>query len=883
MGMLRQLRAGWRVLTRRESEDKDVSEELELYREELTKSFEERGMDAAAARRAAGVQMGSMLAAREEVRDGGWEARVSGWMDDVRYALRRLRRSPGFTVSAVLTLGLGLGAVASIFAVIDGVLLKGLPYPHADRLIALTHTAPGIQLPVVNMSFSLYFTYREDGKSFEDLAVWNGNWITLTGKGAPEQLPTLFVTHSFLNVLGVRPEMGRGFKTRDGEPNGPRTVILSDGYWRQAFGGARDVLGKTLTLDGNAHEIVGVLPPRFEFMDERISVLVPMRPNRARTQLVGFGDRGIARLRPGVSLEQANADAVRCIRIAPSKFAPNAGMPGKILEMARLAPTFETLRENQLGTVGDTLWVILGAVVVLLGLACANVSNLLLVRAESRQKEIAVRRALGAGWARTARDIVVETVLLSLVGSLCAAVFGWLAVQALRQSGISNLPRIENIAMDGRSVGVTVLAALLVGVMVGLLTVWAALRRTSWEGMRPSSRKQQGLLALQVALAMVLLVASGLVLRSYVALQRVEPGFRNAEQIQAVRISLPVGPGEKLLRMHRAIVEGFASMPGVEAVSVATSIPMEGGSANPHQVEGHPPNAGASAKIREQRWISPGYLRSLGTRLAAGRDFQWQDCEAMAPVVLVSDSMARELWGNAQGAIGKRIRENSAGAWKEIVGVVEDVRLNGPMREAPSAIYVPLAQRDGQGKDMSTPRNVDYLIRSPRAGSAAFVEDLRQTLLRVEASVPLAKLRTLDEVYRRSMARTALALALMGAAGTMALLLGVVGIYGVVAYAVARRRKDIGLRMALGASGNSVAALFLREGMKTALVGVVVGLVVALGLMRLIRAVLFGVGTADPLTYAAVALLLLGAAALASWWPARRAAAVNPIEALRVD
>jgi predicted permease len=618
-------------------------------------------------------------------------------------------------------------------------------------------------------------------------------------------------------------------------------------------------------------------------MDERISVLVPMRPNRGRTQLVGFGDRGIARLRAGVSIAEANKDAIRCISIAPSKFAPNPGMPPNILQIARLAPTFETLRQSQLGTVGDTLWVLLGAVVVLLGLACANVSNLLLVRTEARQKEIAVRRALGAGWARTARDIVVETVLLSLAGSACAIAFGWIAIAALRRAGIANLPRIENIAMDARSVGVTILVAVAVGVGVGLLTVWAALRRTSWEGMRPSSRKQQGLLALQMALAMVLLVASGLVLRSYVALQRVEPGFRGVERVQAVRVSVPPAQGEKLLRMHRAISEGFAKIPGVEAVAVTTSIPMEGGSANPHQAEGHPPNAGASAKIREQKRVSPGYLRSIGTRLVAGREFTWEDCEAMRPVVMVSENMAGELWGGSQAALGKRIRENSVGDWREIVGVVEDVRNNGPMKEAPTMVYAPLAQLDQQGKDMSVPRNVDYVIRSPRAGSAALVEDLRQSLLRVEASVPLAKLRTLEEVYRRSMARTALALALMGAAGVMALLLGVVGIYGVVAYAVARRRKDIGVRIALGASGSSVAALFLRDGLKTALAGSAVGLLAAMGLMRFISAVLFGVGTTDPLTYASVALILLGAAALASWWPARRAAAVNPIEALRVD
>lgn len=883
MGWLRQLRAGWRVLVRREVEDQRTQTELEHYREELTQSLVARGMSFEEARRAAGAEMGSMLAAREEVRDGGWEAWMSGWMDDVRYTARRLRRSPGFTFAAVLTLGLGLGGVAAIFTVLDGVLLKGLPYANAERLIALTHTAPGIQLPVLNMSNSLYFTYREEGKSFEDLALWNGNWMTVSGRGAPTQVPTLFATYSFLDVLGVRPAIGRGFEARDGEVNGARAVILSDGYWRKEYGGAPDVLGKTILLDGASHEIIGVLPRRFEFLDERVSILVPMRPDRGRTRLVGFGERGIARLRPGVSMEKANADAARCLQMAPQKFAVNPGMPANILQIARVAPVFESLRDHQLGTVRETLWVLAGAVLLLLGLACANVSNLLLVRTESRQKEISVRRALGAGWARTARDIVVETVLLSLAGSVCAMGFGWLAIEALRRAEIANLPRIENIAMDLRSVAATVAVAIVVGVIVGLVTVWAALRRTSWEGMRPSSRKQQGLLALQMALAMVLLVACGLVMRSFVELQRVEPGLRQMEQVQVVRISLASGAGEKLLRMHQAIAAGFAGMPGVEAVAVTTNIPMEGGAANPQQAEGHPANAGASAKVRDLKRVSPGYLRSVGTRLMAGRDFEWRDLEAMAPVVMVSENMARELWGEARLALGKRIRENSAGEWKEIVGVVEDVRQNGPMREAPSIVYTMLAQRDPVGKEMGVPRNVDYLIRSPRAGSALFVEELRQTLMKVEPSVPLAKVRTLEEVYRKSMARTALTLALMGAAGAMALVLGVVGVYGVVAYAVARRRKDIGIRLALGATGASVSGLFLRDGLRTALVGAGIGLLAALAMSRLMKALLFGVGASDPITYASVAVLLVSAAALASWWPARRAAAVNPIEALRTD
>jgi putative ABC transport system permease protein len=885
MSLWRQLRAGWRVLLRRAEADQGIQRELEHFREELAKSLEAKGMPEEEARRMAGAEVGSLLAARERVRDGGWEAWVSGWIDDVRYAARRLRRNPGFTLAAVLTLGLGLGAVAAIFAVIDGVLLKPLPYPHAGRVVALWHTAPGIQLGQLAMSDSFYFTYREEGKAFEDVALWNGNWATVTELGAPEQEPALFVSHTFLDVLGVKPAMGRSFEAQDVVVNGARTVILADGYWKKKFGGARGVLGKRIILDGNAHEVIGVLPPEFGFMDERISMLVPRQTERGRTLLLGFGIRGIARLRPGVTIEEANADAARCIRMAPSKFPANPGMPANSLETARIAPTFRSLRDDQLGNVSESLWVLLAAVGVLFVLACANVGNLILVRAEARQREISVRRALGAGWGRTARDIVVETLLLSVLGALSGLAMAWGAIEWLRHFGVTNLPRVDNVSVDGRTMAMALLCALAAGTAIGLGTVWAALRRSSWDGMRPSAPKQRILLVAQVALAMVLLAASGLVLRSYLALRDVDPGFQNPEQVLAVRISIPrtmAANAEARLRLFQAAVRGFQSVPGVEAVSVVTSIPMEGGPANPWQIEGHPEREGASAKVRGGKYVSPGYVDSIRSRLVAGRDFEWRDIEGMAPVVMISENMARELWGTAQAAIGKKMRELSRGDWREIVGVAGDLRNDGVAREAPSIVYVPLAERNLDG-GMSVPGNVDYLIRSRRTGSALFVEELRRALEKVNANLPLARVRTLDEVYRRSMARTALTLALMGVAGGMALLLGVVGIYGVVAYAVARRRKDIGIRMALGASGASVAVLFLRDGLRMACIGATLGLAAALGLTRLMTAVLFGVSPADPLTYAAVALVLVSAAALASWWPARRAAAVNPIEALRAD
>ena len=323
-----------------------------------------------------------------------------------------MRRSPGFTITAVLTLALGIGATAAIFTVTDGVLLKPLPFPHAERLVALVHTAPGINLDYLKMSPSLYFTYREEGRVFEDVAIWNGNRSTVTGLGDPEEVPTLFVTHQFLNVLGVRPAIGRGFTEADGDPQGARTVVLSDSYWNRQFGASRAVLGQRIVLDGNPHEIIGVLPAGFEFLDEKVSLVVPKRLRREEVRLIQFSEDGIARLKPGITLEQANADVARCLPLAAGKFPLNRGFAANAFADARIAPRLRLLKDHQIGDIGKTLWILMAAVGILLLIACANVANLLLVRADGRQHELAVREALGAGWGRMARDLLAESALL---------------------------------------------------------------------------------------------------------------------------------------------------------------------------------------------------------------------------------------------------------------------------------------------------------------------------------------------------------------------------------------------------------------------------------------------------------------------------------------
>ncbi|MEO8368910.1 MAG: ABC transporter permease [Candidatus Solibacter sp.] len=896
MSLFRKLRHGIRVLTNRPAADRALDDEVEHYFDELAASYEAKGLSPAAAKREAGIQRGSALALRDEVRDAGWENWVSGMIDDCRYALRRMRRSPGFTCTAVLTLGLGIGATAAIFTVTDGVLLKPLSFPHAERLVALMHTAPGINLDSLKMSPSLYFTYREEGRVFEDVALWNGNRSTVTGLGDPEEAPTLFVTYQFLNVLGVRPAIGRGFTETDGDPQGGRTVVLSDSYWKRQFGGSPSVLGQRIVLDGNPHEIIGVLPAGFEFLDEKVSLVVPKRLRREEVILIQFSEDGIARLKPGVTLEQANADVARCLPLAALKFPLNRGFAARAFADARIAPRLRLLKDYQIGDIGKTLWILMAAVGILLLIACANVANLLLVRADGRQHELAVREALGAGWGRMARDLLAESVLLGAAGGLLGLGFCYCALRWGVSRGFPYLPRLSTITVDARTLAFTLVISLAAGLLFGLAPVWKQRRRRAANDLRSSGGRsmtqsrerfatQRALLAVQVALAMVLLVGSGLMLRTFQALRSVEPGFTRPAEVQIVRVSIPATQAaapEQVIRLEEAILRKFSEIAGVSAVAITSAAPMEGGTSNPIYSADHDPGQGKLPTVRSMRSVSPGFVAVLGSRLVAGRDLTWQEMYTGPPVVMISANMARELWGEPRAALGKRIRGSLTQEWREVIGVLADLRDEGVVKSAPAIVYWPLLQRPPNGA-LSVPRNVEYMIRSPRAGSVRFVQELQQSLRSVNPNLPLANVRTLEAIYQKSMARTSFVLLLLAVAGAMALALGVVGIYGVIAYSVAQRRKEIGIRIALGSTQQSVTAMFLRQGMLLVGPGAVIGTVAALGATRLMQSLLFGVQPFDFVTYGAMLALLVVSALLASWLPARKAASADPSEALRAD
>lgn len=896
MSLWRQIRHGLRVLANRTAADRDVDDETGHYFDEAAAAFEAKGLSAEDARRAARIEVGNPIAVREQVREGGWETRIATVLDDLRHAARRLSRKPGFAAVAILTLGLGIGATTTIFSVIDGVLLKPLPYPNSGRLVALMHTAPGANIKELKMSPSLYLTYREESRVFEDIAIWRGNRITVTGTGEPEELPTLFVTHEFLRVLQVQPAIGRGFAASDDDWRGARTVVLSDACWKQRFGGAGTVLGQRIILDGNSHEVIGVLPPSFEFMDEKVALVVPLRVDRSQVRLIQFSEDGIARLKPGVTIEQANADIARCLPLAPAKFPMNTGFAANAFADARIAPRLRFLKDHLLGDIGKTLWVVMGAVGILLLIACANVANLLLVRADGRQQELAIRAALGAGWGRIARELLVESLLLGLAGGALGLALSFVALRLVAASAVSNLPRLGGISIDTATLAFALVTSLVASFLFGWLPVWKYARPHILDALRGGAgrsvsqsrerhRARGALVIVQVALAMLLLVGSGLMIRTFHALRAVDPGFTRPQEVQAVRISIPssqVKEAERVMRMQEAVLRAFEAIAEVSAVSITNAVPMEGGGSDPIFVEDFDYDVGALPPVRGTRYISPGYASSLGNRLVAGRDVTWTELYNLTPVALISENMARELWREPSAALGKRVRATLSQDWRQVIGVVADLRDDGIARDAPKIVYWPLLQTNSAGA-VRAMRNVDLLIRSPRAGSMSFVQELQQTLRTVNPNLPLANVRTLEAIYNKSMARTSFALILLAVAGSMALILGIVGIYGVVAYSVSQRTRDIGIRIALGASLPNVTRIFVREGLILSVIGATCGLLVAIAVTQLMKSLLFGVSPVDPMTYGLVFAGLVVAALLASWLPARRAASVDPMEALRSD
>lgn len=889
---------GLRRLIDRRSTDRDIADEVESYLEQAAAAHRALGFAPEDARRAALLELGNATLVREQVREYGWENRIADIFAGLRQAARRLCQKPGFTVAGLLTLTLGIGATSAIFSVINGVLLKPLPYRQSEQIVGLRHTAPGINIADLNMAASLYFVYSDESRVFQDVAMWSEDSVTVTGVGDAEEVPSLTVTNRFLSVLGVHPVIGRAFTLSDEDLKSEQAVILSDGYWKSHFGGDPSVLARRLVMDGSPVRVVGVLPPAFEFMDRKPSVLVSRRMNRQDIRLISFCCQGIARLKPGVTLDQANADVARMLAIAPSKFPVNPGFSADSWATARIAPRLRFLKDVLIGDMGKTLWVLMGTVFIVLLIACANVANLLLVRAAGRQQELAVRAALGAGWGRIAGGLLIESLLLGVAACFLGLTLAYGAVRALIASGIARLPRLHDISIDPSVVVFTVGISLCSALLFGLIPVLKYGRPRAWDfsnalrsgGRSLSQSREQGrsrnvLVVLQVALAVVLLVGAGLMIRTFRALGRVAPGFSDARHVETLRISIPetlVKDDERAIRLEEEILRRIEAIGGVYAAAIANFYPMENNTNDPVYSEN--PAVVQSSKvppIRRYKYVSPGYFSAIGTRLLVGRDLTWSETYNQRAVALVSENMARELWGSPRGALGKRIRPGLKDDWREVIGVVADLHDDGVDQKAPTIVYWPLLQKNFEASETYAIRSVAIVVRTPRAGSAGLLQDLRNAVASVNPNLPVANATTLQAVYDHSLARTSFALVLLAISGGMALLLSVIGLYGVISYSVSQRAREIGIRLALGAQLPRVTGMFVRHGLVLSAIGAGWGLAGGFALTRFMKSQLYEVSPADPLTYLCVSAGLVLAAALASYLPARIAATVDPVTALR--
>jgi putative ABC transport system permease protein len=811
-------------------------------------------------------------------------------MTQLRQTLRRLARAPGFTLTTLATLAIGIGATTAIFSVVNGILIKPLPFPQADRLIALTHrdrSAPE-DGPVSQASPAIYFAYRDNNRAFESVALWSSNAATVTGVGDPEEVLAVSATQEFLPTLRVTPMLGRPFTAADDEPGNPRTVMLSHTYWERRFGAANDVVGRTLTIDDQPHEVIGVLPATFRFLEQQADVLIPGQLVRATAFVGPIGQRGIARMKHGVTLADASADIERMIPIMIETFPRAPWVSPEAV--GRLAPDPRLLQDLVVGDLADVLWVLMGTIGILLLIACANVANLELVRHEARVQELAIRTALGAGWAALARSLLLESLVCALVGGALGLALAVLALPAVLAVSAGQLPSALDIRIDSTVLTFTFVVSLASVLLFGLFPLarlggpraLAALRGAAhaYGTSRERHRARNTLLVAQVALALVLLVAAGLMIRTFQALRDVDPGIRTPAQVQVVRLAIPQRPasGVTVPRMQNEIEDRLAEVAGVESVGFSNRLPLiRSGPSGPFVFENAPD---ASPRETEFRNASPGFARTLGTPLVAGRHLEWADTYERRPTALVSQNLANERWGSAAAALGQRLRIAGPNpAWLEVVGVVGDIRHNGLEQPAPAVVYFPQNEANAQFAS----RVVFFFVRSERVGTPGFIEELERAIWSIDPALPLGSVQTLGEVYQRSMARTALTLVLLAITSGMALTLGLVGIYGVVSYMLSRRTHEIGIRMALGAQHGALKRMLLTQVLTLIGIGVALGLGGAAALTRLMSSLLFGVTALDPVTYVGVAALLVSAGLLAAYLPARRVTRVDPMQALRTE
>jgi predicted permease len=881
----------------------DISVSIQEHIDERIDELMEEGMSREEAERMARRDFGNVTLIQERSREVWQWQKLESLLVDMKHVCRRLGRSPGFAITVVLTLAIGIGANTAVFSVLNSVLIRPLPYPDPQQLVSLHLNAPGAPglaefRDELRLSASMYLTFAAHNRAFQSVGVWLPGTASITGIAQPEQVNTALITDGILQTLNVPAAAGQWLTAKDQHPRGAQRVMLSYGYWQRRFGGDPSVVGRTISVDSQPREIAGVMPRGFKVVNYDFDLMVPLAFDPVKQPLAGFAYRGIARLRPGVAIAQADADVARLLNVWMDSWTNGPGSDPHFYLTWKIMPALLSLKEQMVGSVGNLLWVVMATIGVVMLIACTNVANLMLVRADARQQELAVRSALGAGRWRIARELLMESVTLGILGGAVGVGAAYAGLRLLTAIGPENLPRLSEISLDARSIAFTLILSLISGLLFGSVPAlrYAPSRQSVplLGAMRTASvsrERQRGrnlLVVAQVAMALVLLISAVLMIRTFNAMRNVDPGFSDPVSLQVMRISIPetlVRDPQEVTRVQNNILDKLAAIPGVASSGFAASVPMSGAEPAWNEISIEGKNyAGEEPPLRLFNYVSPGYFHTAGTRIVAGRDFAWTDIYGLRPVGILSESLARELWGSPNAAIGKRFREFPSMPWYEVVGVVQDVRENGVDQISPATVYWPSMMRDLYGPgSFDARRTVYFAMRSNRAGTQALINEMQQAVSSVNSNLPAASISTMQDIYSQSMARTSFTLVMLAIAGTMALALGILGIYGVISYAVSQRTREIGIRMALGAKKSELVWMFVRSALVLTGIGTVVGLGAAAGLMRLMRTLLFGVSPLDPVTFLAVPVVLAVAAMLASYLPARRTAAVDPVEALRAE
>ena len=815
-------------------------------------------------------------------------------ISQLRLFCRRVRTNPGFTLLSVLTLAIGVGANVAIFAVVNAVLLRPLPIPESERLVILRHAAPALaQLDELPMSDALYFLYAEESRTLESVAVYREELASFTGPENPQRVGAASVSASFFDVMRTPPRLGRGFGAEDDRPGAAPVIVLSDDLWRARFGGDPGVIARVVDLDGARVEVIGVMPPGFGFSQQEVELWRPLRLDPQNVQLGAFGINGVARIASGEALGRVRAELEAMLSNLEEVFPDEGAAP--ILANAGFRPLVDLAREVVVGDIESTLWILLGAVGFLLLIACANVANLFLVRSETRHGEVAVRAALGESGGRLAASVLVESLLLGVAGGLLAMPLASLAVRLLVAFGPRELPRLDEISIDAAVLVFGLVVSVVAGLLFGLLpalrasAVAAAGHMTAGARGATVGRERQlarrGLVVTQIALALTLLVGSGLAVRSFQRLAEVNPGFDPVD-VLTFGLALPARDYESpeaRLNLHRQVVDRLRGLPGVADASASSTIPLGGElSGSGHTIEGRPLSDGEVPPVFMTKRVAPGYFDALRVELVEGRVFEDLDGARPAPVVIVSRSLARTHWPG-ESALGKRMRlggppDEEGEQWSRIVGVVDDIHEIALHEDPPQMAYYPLP---GIAGGEGVPASMSFIVRAPNA--AALAGAVRETVRGLDPTLPLAEVETLETLVGRARGERAFVMTLLAISAGLALLLGSVGLYGVVSCMVVQRGREIAIRMAVGAQVADVRRLVLTEAGGLALLGAVLGIAAAVALTRRLQSLLFETSPLDPFVFVAVSTLLIGVCLLASWLPARRAARIDPLTALRAE